>query len=196
MNVSDCWGLAYKQIAEGNEKKAMEICCGEPCPEVLECQKYLGLTYYKQADMQNAELWYSRAAEQEDADALYGIACVRFTQLRFDEALYFFEHASNNGNARASHWIGFMYQKGYGTDENIDIAANYYRESVKHGYLIGEHALVRLAFQKRKLLQTVRTIPHLISLIFRVAVIAHKNADDECMADFFSLGKMINSSKK
>lgn len=196
MKKSDCWVEAYKLIANGDEKKAMEICAGELCSDILECQKYLGLMYYKQADMQQAANWYFQAAEKGDADALYGLASVRYVQGRFDEALQYFKDASNKGNARALHWVGFMYQKGYGASEDLDMAEEYYRKSASCGYLVAEHALIRLAFKKRSFLQILETTPKLFLVMFKAVVIAYKNADDERLSDLRTLGRLINSSKK
>lgn len=193
MNTSDCWPTAYKAVADGDDKKAMEICSGELCAGVLECQKYLGLMYYKQDDMQQAAQWYSKAIEQGDTDALYGIASVRYAQGEFDEAFRYLTDASKKGNTRALHWLGFMYHKGYGVNKNLDAAADFYRQSAKHGYLVAEHALIRLAFQKRNLFQILKIVPKQISLIFRAAVMGHKNVNDERFSDFLTLGKLINS---
>ena len=174
----------------------MEICSGESCSDVLECQKYMGLMYYKQADMEQAGKWYLQAAEKGDADAFYGIASVRYVQGRFGEALKYFKEASIKGNIKALHWVGFMYQKGYGANENLALALNYYRESAKQGYLVGEHALLRIVFQKGRLLEKLKAIPKLIFLMFKAIVITFKNADDERLSDLRTLGRLINSPKK
>jgi len=174
----------------------MEVCSGELCSDVLECQKYMGLMYYKQADMEQAGEWYLRAAKKGDADALYGVASVRYVQGSFDGALQYFKEASRKGNIRALHWVGFMYQKGYGASQDLDLARKYYRESAKHGYLVAEHALLSFVFQKGRFLEKLKTIPRLISLMFKATIITYKNADDERLSDLRTLGRLINSPQK
>lgn len=187
----NCWNAAYSSQSRGDDNSAMEICSGDLCADVLECQNYLGWTYCKQGDMRQADLWFSRAAEKGDAKATYGIACVRYAENNHVEALRFFKNAAENGCTRAFHWAGYIYHKGLGVSVDLDKAAGFYKKGAAGGFLIAQHALIRLAFQAPGIFQKVCIIPKFIYLLFKTAAIS-RDANDPRFADFLVLGPSIN----
>ena len=193
-NNLDCWNAAYRFQSRGDHRRAMEICTGDPCADVLECQNYLGWRFYEQGDMKQAIQWFNRAAEKENANASYGIACVHYAENNYTEALRYFSDASERGCSRAFHWIGYMYHKGIGVSVDLKKAADFYEKGVANGYLIAQHALIRLTFQTSGIFMRLCILPKYFYLILKTAVVS-RNANDPRFADFLVLGPSINGIK-
>lgn len=191
MKKTDCWIEAYKFIANGDEHRAIEICTGELCSDILECQNYLGWSYYKNGDMQQAVQWFSRAAERGDANASYGIACVYYAEGEYEKALEHFKYAAEKGCTRAFHWIGYVYHKGVGVPVDLDLAADFYKKGASNGFLIAEHALIRLAFRAPGVFQKICILPKYIFLIFKTAFVS-RDVNNFRFSDFLVLGPSIN----
>lgn len=190
----DCWNAAYEFHSRGDDKRAMEICSRELCADILECQNYLGWSYYKRGDMRQAVQWFSRAAEKGDADACYGVACIRYAEGDYTEALRYFKDAAEKGSTRAFHWIAYIYHKGLGVPVDLDMAAGFYKKGASSGFLIAQHALIRMAFQAPGIFRKICIFPRFILLVLKTAVIS-RNVDDPRFADFLVLGPSINHKK-
>lgn len=183
MKTSDCWTTAYEFIASGETQNAIALCEQAPCSGSVDCQRFLGWTYYEQNDMEKALGWFSKAAEQGDADALFGIGSVHFVRRDFQAALPYYERAAEHGCSRAYNWIGNIYRLGLGVPRNAETALNYYRQSAAHGYLIGERALIHLAFQQGTIVNKILAAPKFIYILIKSAVLAYRNINDERIRD-------------
>lgn len=194
INASDCWNRAFVLDANGQKGGAIEICQGPLCAGVLECQLYLGWTYYQQGDLTSANQWFSRAIETGNANALYGIASIRYIEKKYSESLEYFNDAAEKGCARAFHWIGYFYQKSLGVPVDFYKAAHFYKKGADNGFLIAQHALIRLAFQTPGVINKIRIFPKFIYLILKTAVVS-RDANDPRFSDFLLLGPSINNKQ-
>lgn len=188
----DCWRTAAKFEANGDSEGAIALCSSDSCADVLECQNYLGWSYYQKGDLTSAREWFARAAERNDADAFYGMACVRYCEGNYREALENFMSAAKNGNPRAFHWIGYIHHKGLGVPVNEELAAGFYEKGAFAGFLVAQHGVNRLALRNRSLLKKTLVLPAVIRLVFRTAFIIARDAQDPRAADFLKLGASIN----
>lgn len=183
MNESDCWPTAYQHIANGELKKAIELCEREPCSGSVECQRFLGWEFYKKNDMDSALIWFSKAAQQGDPDAAFGIGSAHFARREFDLALLYYDQAAGLGYARAYGWIGYIYQLGLGVPRDIGKATQYYRKSAEHGYLLAERALIYLTFRHGNTLSKVLAVPKFIYILAKAVILAYRNINDERLRD-------------
>lgn len=188
---SDCWHVANNYHSHGDIDTAMEICSSELCAGIVECQIYLGWAFYRQDDLQHAIHWFSRAAARGDANALYGMACVRYAENQYPEALTYFKDAAERGCTRAFHWIGYHYHKGLGVPVDLDKAFSFYKKGASSGFLIAQHALIRLTFQSASFLNKVLILPKYFFLLLKTAAIS-RNDSDPRFSDFLLLGPSIN----
>ena len=149
----------------------------------MECQRFLGWVYYKENSLDKALAWFSKAANQGDGDALYGIGSVYFVKRDFNLALQHYGQAAERGYFRAYHWIAYIHHQGLGVSKNIKLAMDYYSRSAAHGYLIAERALLHLAWQQGHGLKRFAILPKYVYLVARTAVVAFRNANDPRIAD-------------
>jgi TPR repeat protein len=183
MESSDCWLVAYKLISSGESKNAIELCESDKCSGALECQRFLGWTYYKQDSFEKALNWFSQAIEQGDAESLYGIGSVHFVERRFDVALQYYEKAADKGYSRAYHWIGYIYHQGLGVPRNLDLAMKCYKKGAAHGYLVAERALIHLAYINGNIFTKIIAMTKSVYIALKAAIIAYRNINDLRIVD-------------
>jgi TPR repeat protein len=155
----------------------------------LECQRFLGWYYYDKNEFDTALKWFTRATDQCDAEAAFGIGSICFVLRDFPQAIQYFQKAANWGNGRACHWLGYMYRNGLGVPSSDDKAIHWYERGAARGYLVAERALLHLMGLKGGFLARIRTFPRYISVIVRAAIIAARDQNDERIADIPSAFK-------
>ena len=183
MKTSDCWTTAYEFIASGETQNAVAFCEQTPCSGSVECQRFLGRTYYDQNDMEKAVNWFSKAAEQGDAIALFGLGSILFVQKDFRAALPYYERAAEKGYSRAYNWIAYIYQEGLDVPRNVELAVSNYKKGAAHGYLVAERALIRFTFQQGTIVNKILAVPKFIYILIKSAVLAYRNINDERIRD-------------
>ncbi|MHB8473430.1 MAG: tetratricopeptide repeat protein [Gammaproteobacteria bacterium] len=183
-NVSDCWKTAYELYVAGKEEDAIKICEQEPCAsQSMQCQRFLGWTYFERYNWDRALFWFSRASSQGDAESIYGIAATYLEKKDFVRAIPYFEQAIACGRFRSYHWLGLMYENGLGVEKNIPLALDYYRKGAARGYLRAARALNRVAFEYALPFQKIILIANRIYMYAIAAFIASRNIKDERLAD-------------
>jgi TPR repeat protein len=183
MNASDCWSTAYKLIESGNIAGAMALCEKAPCSAVPQCQRFLGWEYYKQNEMQNALLWFGRAADQQDGEALFGIGSVHVARKEFQAAIPYFELAAKHGYPRGYQWIAAIYQHGSGVPTDLQMALDYYQRGASHGCIMAERSLIALESRQGNILVKFSSLFKLIRLQIKTVKIASHNKNDPRIAD-------------
>jgi TPR repeat protein len=88
-------------------------------------------------DLQQAGLWYRKAADQGNNWALYNLGvCYEFGTCAVADdakALSLFQAAAKQGNAWAETNIGWMYQMGRGVPPDRGLAIAWYEQAASHG---------------------------------------------------------------
>lgn len=180
---SQCWAAAYELIANGEIERAIAICKSDKCSSVMECQRYLGWSCYEKGDVKNALVWFTKAADQEDGEALFGIGSVYVAQREFRNALEYFERSANQGYARSYQWIAGIYQHGCGVPMDINKAVCFYKEGASRGYVMAERSLINIASVNGNVFEKLLSMLKLVLLQIRTAKIAYRNIDDNRLAD-------------
>ena len=180
---SDCWRVAYGFIARGEPHRAAEVCEQHPCSDVIECQRYLGWTYYQKSEYTKSLAWFMKAAAEHDGDACFGIGSVNFVQRHFDVALRYFEQAASLGYARAFHWIAYMYHQGLGVPRNLDLAVTYYQKAASKGFVVADRALIHIRWQTGGVFARILMLPRLARLTVKTLLMAGRDINDPRIAD-------------
>lgn len=183
MQIDNCWEQVSKLISSGNVNEAIAICESVPCSKLLKCQKYLGWSYYDKGDMERALTWFSKAGDQEDGEALFGLGSVHVARKEFQIALQYFERAASHGYVRGYQWIAGIYQHGCGVPIDINKATSYYQKGADRGYLMAKRSLISLASQNGNILVRICSQLKLISLQIEAVKIAYLNINDPRLAD-------------
>ncbi len=179
----DCWAVAYGYITTGDKERAIAHCEKEPCSRHVDCQRFLGWTYYERDDQEKALNWFSLAAAQGDSDALFGIGSAHFARHEFKAALESFERALAAGNIRACHWIAYIHHQGLAVPRNLPLAIQYYERGAAAGYLIAQRALVHITWQGGGFWKRIGIAPAFLWMIIKSAVIALRDITDPRIAD-------------
>lgn len=114
LNSERCWQAAFDCISKGQADKAVALCETEPCSQVLECQRYLGWSYYAKADFERAFSWFSKGADRNDGEAMFGLGSIHVARKEFKNALEYFERSASLGYVRSYQWIAGLYHHGCG----------------------------------------------------------------------------------
>ena len=108
-------------------------------------QNSLGLKYLGEKNYAEAVKWFSKAAEQGNAegqanlgymyDKGYGV-----TQ-DYRLAMQWFLKAAEQKNAFAQHYLGYMYEHGYSVKQDNQLAVQWYRKAAEQGNAVGQGSL-------------------------------------------------------
>lgn len=197
MNQSQCAKTAYELIGAGNTAQAIAFCESVPCRDVADCQRYLGWLYYQINNLEMALTWFTRAADQGDINALYGIACTHFVNRDFQLALEYYSKAADRGYSAAYHWIGYIYDRGLGTPRNADKASENYSKGAAAGYLIAERALLRLRWSRAAVWRRIAMLPSYLALLVKTVAVASRDTGDPRLVDIpNALEKKVGDREK
>ncbi len=183
MDEFDCWSIAYEFIVNDEIDMAISLCETDVCSNSLSCQRFLGWTYYNKRDMEKALSWFSKAANQNDGEALFGIGSVLVVNENFQSAASYFERAARNGYHRGYHWAGSIYHRGSGVAIDVDKAITYYRQGAAHGYIMAERSLISLEMEKGNILVKFVLAFKFIALLVKAVRILFLNIDDPRVID-------------
>ena len=121
------WYWYYRAMVYGRAKIAYE----------------LGDKYRYREQYRDACDWYKEAMEQGNPEAAYELGIIYKENLKeYDNAFSCFEKGAKQGSVNAMCQLGTMYLEGKGTEENIELAKQWYEKLAEQKH---EEALFRLA---------------------------------------------------
>merc|ERR1719335_1561321 len=82
-------------------------------------------------DMHEALKWYTKAAEQGDANAAFKLGTLCKLKPDLPKALEWFMKAAEKGHVEAPVQLGIMYHEGCGAEQNFSEALHWYLEAAK-----------------------------------------------------------------
>lgn len=104
------------------------------CRDSVDIQKMVGEAYYGKEEYNNAEIWWKKAAEQQDADACYVLYALYDTILKDSIASFeYLKKAAELGNADALCNLGFIKYFGSGVKKNEEEGLKYMKKSAELG---------------------------------------------------------------
>jgi len=106
---------------------------GEP-----RAQTSLGLIYSLQGNPSAAEDWYRRAADQGIAMAQHNLANLYQVWRDYDRAMRWYRRAADQGFMPAQVGIGFLYESGWGIQQNFRQAWRWYDLAAQRGDAVAQ----------------------------------------------------------
>lgn len=86
--------------------------------------------YGTDKDIDEAIIWYERSAKTKNLTALEELGDIYLYQKRnYEKSRYYYENALLNGSKKVQLNLGYLYQHGYGGEQNCEKALNLYRLS-------------------------------------------------------------------
>ena len=80
---------------------------------------------------------YSSVARGDDLEDGYKA----YEKEDYATALKLWQPLAEEGVAKAKHYLGFMYQNGYGVEQDVEEAVKWYRKAARQGYGKAEYNL-------------------------------------------------------
>ena len=109
---------------------------------------YLGESFFKEQNFEEAFNWFMKAAKQENAIAQNWVAYLYFSGKGVEEnkkeAFKWGMKSAEHGNAEAQCYIASCYKNGYGIKENNEKAFEWYMKAAKQGYAQAQYGLAEL----------------------------------------------------
>ncbi len=128
---------------------------------IADSQYKIGEMYEKgrgtQKDMQQALIWFHKAAEQYHLKSRYKLGYLHYhgTGVPVDKtkAYTYLKIPAQNGDVRAQYYLGHLYADGQGVEKDPDKALFWYKRSSMGGYYLAEKLLAEHYSPVRKILQ-------------------------------------------
>lgn len=112
-----------------------------------QAQRDLAYDLYCKGEMENAFLWYRKAAEAGDANAMCNLGTMyltgRGTSVNQENAVKWLKRAAEQNDANAMLKLAGLYQNGEGVTQNHKEALKWIRKAVRRGSI---HAVASLGY--------------------------------------------------
>jgi TPR repeat protein len=106
----------------------------------IEAQIMAGYMYSKgwgaKRDLGITRKWYEKAADKNNPKALFSLGEYYYSEIPikdYDSAFIYFKKSADSGYSKANAQLGYMYEKGLGTNVNSHLADKYYRKAAEEG---------------------------------------------------------------
>lgn len=141
-------------LNEGRYAEAMPLYKGMADSGDVQSQFLLGWMYRDgwgvTADVQQATIWFRRAADGGSPDGAFELAKLFEGQREYDKAFEQYERAAATSYGPALYRLGRMYEFGKGVVKSIDKALFYYESAAAQGHVFGIKNLALLLMQGRR----------------------------------------------
>lgn len=118
--------------------------------EDSEAQYTLAEYYYKQKQLSEAFIWYERASNNGNSNALYKKSIMLGMSGNYKEAAKNCRKAAVLGNAVAQYEYAVMVEKGIGTFQDIDVAKKWYHKAAEQGHTQAKKRYDMLKVERKK----------------------------------------------
>lgn len=95
-------------------------------------------------DMEQAEYWYKQSANQGNPNACDYLGVICFNRKDYSGSLHYAQEALKNGSVNVYNNLGFLYEFGYGVDQDLAMAVQYYQKAIEVKNANRNSALFRL----------------------------------------------------
>ncbi|MBN3787250.1 SEL1-like repeat protein [Burkholderia sp. Ac-20353] len=178
MNEYDCWCVVTRFAERKQYDRAIEFCETEPYSRLPYCQNYLGWTFYGLKKYETSAHWFSKAVEQGNAEALFGMGSIFMAQGDLQSAIPCLEDSAKKGFSRAYFWIALVYY--YGNNDvprDMGRATHYFQIAADHGSIMAKRFIIFLesrGWTWRRFVWWFKLAP----LLIRVMIISSRNPYD------------------
>ncbi len=179
---------SFKQVEDlyfnGMYEDAYTLCKNAASQGDIKCRRFLGWMNYTgngcKKDFEVALEMFKKAADQNDAEAFFGIGSVYYAQQEYSQALANFEKASDLGFTPAMVRVGLMYVKALGCTQDLLKAKLLYKRAANKGSLAGRAAYAGFLFHGHDgMLGRLKSIPIFIFLLISTIKEANNNANSQ-----------------
>lgn len=140
--VGDCYESG--RGVEANEQQAFFWLNKSANNGYANAQLSVGLAYELgrlglRKNMAEAVKWYKKAAEQDNAYALYALGVCYHegngVNKDYQKAASLFRKSAELGCPSAQNWMGYYFENGYGVEKDVKQAAKWYQKAIENGYI-------------------------------------------------------------
>jgi len=102
-------------------------------------QRFLGWMFYRgdgvEVNKSEALRWFTKAAEQGDLEAMFGMARVYMSQKYNQKAFVWYQKSATEGFLPSMYWEARFYREGIEVDQDREIAYRRFNEAATKGHL-------------------------------------------------------------
>ncbi|MDP3478836.1 MAG: tetratricopeptide repeat protein [Desulfoprunum sp.] len=93
------------------------------------------------SNQEEAATWYSKAAENDYAEAQYNLGLLLSEQRDYQRAVYWYLRAAIKDFSPAQNNLAVMYAKGLGVSKNLRMANHWYEKAAQNGHEKAQYSL-------------------------------------------------------
>ena len=80
-------------------------------------------------NVEKAKKWYRDSARHGESKAMFSLGQIACDEKEFSDALHWFTRASKAGHARSLYWLGKLYWRGYGVEQDQKRAKSLFHQA-------------------------------------------------------------------
>jgi TPR repeat protein len=80
-------------------------------------------------DVDRARKWYRESARRSEPKAMFSLGQIAYDERDFSEGLRWFTRASDAGHVRSLYWLGKLYWRGHGVEQDRKQAMRYFHRA-------------------------------------------------------------------
>jgi uncharacterized protein len=80
-------------------------------------------------DVERARKWYRESARRGEPKAMFSLGQISYDERDFSEGLTWFTRASDAGHGRSLYWLGKLYWRGHGVEQDKKQAMRYFHRA-------------------------------------------------------------------
>jgi TPR repeat protein len=80
-------------------------------------------------DLEQARYWYKKSARQGDVRAMFSLGYIAYFERDGVDAHSWFKRALDKDHVRSMYWIGKTYWRGYGVEQDRQLACVYFKKA-------------------------------------------------------------------
>lgn len=120
-----------ENISRAQDLSAKRLDAEQGCVHAQFC---LGKVLEEGGDIEEAKIWYLRAAEQGSADAYFKLGYIYENESDYHQAMMHYTIAAQHGHQEAQYSLGFMYERGVYQGKDIFKARMWYKHAAQNGH--------------------------------------------------------------
>jgi TPR repeat protein len=100
-------------------------------------------------DKDEAVRWYRKSARQGDNRAMFSLGYIAYLDKDYSEALTWFTRALKKEHHRSNFWIGKLYWRGHGVQQNRKLARDYFAKGAARKVIEAQRAVRFLSYLEK-----------------------------------------------
>lgn len=183
MNIKDKIEEANKLYIDGKIRDAFDKYIILAEEGITSAQRFVGWMYFlgegTDKDLSHALRWFSKAAESDDDEAVYGCARIYLKNKEYELAREYLNKGEKIDYPPSIFRLGLLYMNGLGVEKNGEKAYQYFSKSAGLGHIMSKRMKAKMLLNGIKGIPAVLLGMYLLVIVsFEAFIVAIKNKND------------------